>query len=313
MNRKLVRFLGGLVPVFALLGTCWADVIGGPIVNPTNGHGYYLLGPNTWTGSEAEAVSLGGHLVAISDEQEEVWVYDTFATFGDTNHYLWIGLTDEAIEGTFVWTTGETVTYTNWAGGEPNDGGSDYVYITSPAEPSDRASFWNDIDDSPTLNAVVEVLTLPTTTTSSSTTTLNPTSSSATSVTTTPVTSTTTTTISLATCSAPAALVAARIEVENSCGCARAKSHGAYVSCAKKLLKQLGREALLPKDCQKVAAGCAVKSTCGKPGAVTCCIPSKKGTKCKVKRNAARCEAKHGCTGVSTSCCDACGPGRCGE
>ena len=33
----------------------------------------------------------------------------------------WIGFTDEATEGDWVWTTGEDVVYTNWAAGEPND------------------------------------------------------------------------------------------------------------------------------------------------------------------------------------------------
>ena len=47
---------------------------------------------------------------------------------------LWIGFTDEEEEGNWQWVTGEEVTYTNWAGGEPNDAGG--------AE--DWAHFWND-------------------------------------------------------------------------------------------------------------------------------------------------------------------------
>jgi hypothetical protein len=35
--------------------------------------------------------------------------------------HAWIGFTDEASEGNLVWVTGETVTYTNWYPGEPND------------------------------------------------------------------------------------------------------------------------------------------------------------------------------------------------
>ena len=37
-----------------------ADIIVGPITNPANGHDYYLLTPNNWTASEAEAEALGG-------------------------------------------------------------------------------------------------------------------------------------------------------------------------------------------------------------------------------------------------------------
>ena len=31
------------------------------------------------------------------------------------------GLTDQAVEGTWVWSSGQAVTYTNWASGQPND------------------------------------------------------------------------------------------------------------------------------------------------------------------------------------------------
>ena len=36
---------------------------------------------------------------------------------------IWIGLSDEAVEGKFVWVkSGRAVKYTNWADGEPNNG-----------------------------------------------------------------------------------------------------------------------------------------------------------------------------------------------
>jgi hypothetical protein len=298
-----------------------AAVIGGPIANPANGHLYYLLGTATWADAEAEAVSLGGHLTAIGDADEQVWVYETFATFDGQNRYLWIGLTDEATEGTFVWTNGEPVVYTNWAAGEPNNGNDDYVYITSPAETNGRASFWNDISLDPLLNAVAEVVpaasttstvvSTSTTSTAAVSTTSTVASTTSTSVATTSTSSTTSTTLSLATCSDPVALGAARLAVEETCGCATARSHGAYVRCAKTLLKQLGREGALPRDCRRTAGGCAVRSTCGRPGFVTCCLAGKKGTKCKVKSDASRCAAKGGCADAPTSCCDSCGPGSC--
>jgi len=43
---------------------------------------------------------------------------------------LWIGFTDQASEGTWEWISGEAVTYTNWASGEPNDAnGEDYAVM----------------------------------------------------------------------------------------------------------------------------------------------------------------------------------------
>ena len=56
-----------------------AEVIAGPIANPANDHVYYLLELDTWTNSEAEAVSMCGHLATINDSAEEQWVFDTFS------------------------------------------------------------------------------------------------------------------------------------------------------------------------------------------------------------------------------------------
>jgi len=66
-------------------------ILAGPVMNPGNGHVYYLLSQNTWSNSEAEAVRLGGHLATIRNAAEDRWVFSTFAAWGGA---LWIGLTD---------------------------------------------------------------------------------------------------------------------------------------------------------------------------------------------------------------------------
>jgi hypothetical protein len=124
----------------------------GPVQNPANGHQYYLLNSSSWTAAEDEAVTqLGGHLATINDAAENEWVYNTFIPHTGTvtpefRPALWIGLSDKDVEGTFVWANGEPVTYTNWAGGEPNDslGREDYVHLIDPLGGSDRMSRWND-------------------------------------------------------------------------------------------------------------------------------------------------------------------------
>ena len=89
-----------------------------------NGHTYLLSNVGSWEEAQAEAQSLGGHLVTINDAVEEDWLHTTFGTAGE----LWIGLTDKAVEGQFEWVSGEAVTYTNWTPNEPNNHGAGEDY-----------------------------------------------------------------------------------------------------------------------------------------------------------------------------------------
>jgi hypothetical protein len=106
---------------------------------------------------------LGGHLTTINDEAEQNWIYDTFASFGGVPRYLWIGLSDEQVEGTFVWADGDSSTYRHWLKGAPDNyaddtGDQDYVRIYPPnvANPG----LWNDVSGLAAHNAsgVVEVV-----------------------------------------------------------------------------------------------------------------------------------------------------------
>ena len=104
-------------------------------VNPANGNTYHLLDESTWTAAEAEAVVLGGNLVTINDAAENLWVFNSFGNFGAQSRDLWIGLNDFAVEGTYVWSSGQLSSYINWAPGQPdNNGGTtgvgeDYCHI----------------------------------------------------------------------------------------------------------------------------------------------------------------------------------------
>src|SRR5262245_22539917 len=108
-----------------------------------------------------------------------------------------------------------------------------------------------------------------------------------------------------------AAIAAARAEIDTTCHCAGAGTHGVYTSCAADLVAaRIGARTLNPK-CGGHVKRCAARSTCGRPGAVTCCRTNRKGKQtCAVKRDATQCKPPRGGTaavGTAASCCDACG------
>lgn len=122
-----------------------AVIVAGPITNPKNGHDYYLLAPNVWTVSEAEAEQLGGTLAVIKNAGEQEWVLSTFGSYGATNRNLWIGLRRYSPGGPFVWVTDNKVDYLNWQHGQPdnNGGNENYVHMFSNAE-NRTPGAWND-------------------------------------------------------------------------------------------------------------------------------------------------------------------------
>ncbi len=156
-----------LVSLLLAASACHGGVVAGPTTNPANGHTYYLLSPADWDESEAEAVSLGGHLVTLSDAAEQDWVYGTFGSVGGVPRALWIGLTDPSQTGAWSWISGERLAYRHWAPGEPNNfgGDEDGVHLWHPTEARGWGGLWNDTprktrntEDGTPLQGVVEVV-----------------------------------------------------------------------------------------------------------------------------------------------------------
>ena len=104
----------------------------------------YFLNQQSLSGSAAQAFAqnLGANLVSIQSQAENECIVSSLVNLGlnSVNDVIWIGHNDEAAEGTFVWYDQSPITYTNWAGGEPNNtgGNEDCVQIYPDG-------FWNDL------------------------------------------------------------------------------------------------------------------------------------------------------------------------
>ncbi len=84
-----------------------------------NDSAYVIVEGPTWEEAEANAVTLGGHLVSINDSEENEWIKSEFSKenyyySGDSNPgdpdtwlHFWIGATDKNIEGQWEWISGE--------------------------------------------------------------------------------------------------------------------------------------------------------------------------------------------------------------
>jgi hypothetical protein len=82
------------------------------------------------------------NLPVVTSSEENDFILSITSSLPGEPH-VWIGLTDQVIEGTFEWINGETLNYTNWAPGEPNNEmNDDYVIIHSSNQTNPGT--WND-------------------------------------------------------------------------------------------------------------------------------------------------------------------------
>ena len=97
-------------------------------------------GSFTWQEAIADADSRGGRL-AVLDTQEKIDMAVALAVNSSNSPQLWIGLSDEAVEGEFVWINGTPLGASNWIPGQPDDSGGreDYVHMKSGGDWA-----WND-------------------------------------------------------------------------------------------------------------------------------------------------------------------------
>lgn len=76
----------------------------------------------TRAAAELDCVALGGHLATVKTAAANAIV----TTLVSTTPAAFLGATDAATEGTFLWPDGSALNFTNWRAGEPNNGSSVY-------------------------------------------------------------------------------------------------------------------------------------------------------------------------------------------
>lgn len=118
-----------------------------------NGHGYQLFekGGYTWTMAKAYCDSIGGHLVSITDANEQDFI-KRLINYGVQKQY-WIGLYREQDNNVLTWVTGEPYSYSSSWGNLDKTHRKDGEYenycqiyrLPNPAVPGSGLGTWNDM------------------------------------------------------------------------------------------------------------------------------------------------------------------------
>jgi len=110
-----------------------------PAVDGGTGRSYALLAPMSWSEANASAAAMGGYLATISDAAEASFIRSAVLSFDGSSRLGWLGLTDQAAAGVFVYTTGEPVVYSAWASGQPLNSATENFVSMSGFDGSWRA------------------------------------------------------------------------------------------------------------------------------------------------------------------------------
>jgi T5SS/PEP-CTERM-associated repeat protein len=130
------------------------------VINPANKHTYTLVGipnnqpaPDDFIGMDwFQARSLGrkfdGNLVTINNAAENTFIKSNLTTGGALatarrGKDVWTGLSDHVTEGSYKWSSGQPLAYTDWAPGQPDNAfNEDFIKL-------DYSSYngqWNDFN-----------------------------------------------------------------------------------------------------------------------------------------------------------------------
>jgi len=81
----------------------------------------YSSNSNSWQNAQDYCESLGANLASIHSEAEFLFLQDLVASYSGS---FWLGGTDAAVEGSWLWSDGSDWDYINWMPGQPDSGTS---------------------------------------------------------------------------------------------------------------------------------------------------------------------------------------------
>lgn len=120
------------------------------LLSPVNGHWYRDTAPLDWPAAEVQAQAWSGHLATVRSQAENDWLAGSFPNGGEP---VWIGYTDQAVEGAFLWIAGDPAGYESWAPTQPDDFlGADWA-VLHPA-----TGKWTDEPWLPAHRGIVELV-----------------------------------------------------------------------------------------------------------------------------------------------------------
>nr|XP_022341256.1 brevican core protein-like [Crassostrea virginica] len=120
-----------IIPVFVSViaglaygySVCPEHIHAAPNVKTYNGHCYefQLFQIVNWNRAEHDCNRKGGHVVEINSRGEQEFILSTLSFLRFAGDGVWIGLNDVKQEGRYLWTTGDTLSYSNWGPGQPSN------------------------------------------------------------------------------------------------------------------------------------------------------------------------------------------------
>ncbi|XP_041375127.1 macrophage mannose receptor 1-like [Gigantopelta aegis] len=106
-----------------------------------------------WRDARDACIQMGSKLIVLDSADKNAAVSD-YINIHEVDYWktFWIGLTDEATEGEFVWENGNRLDFTAWRYGQPDDGlgGEDFVGL------SVDSGVWNDLKSYNTYSYICE-------------------------------------------------------------------------------------------------------------------------------------------------------------